>query len=70
MPRPYRVWGYPVLPAMFVVAAGVLLFYSYAENLKNSLLGTAIILLGAPLFIFLRGRYQRLAVAGSVRPGQ
>ncbi len=48
--RPYRVWGYPVLPALFVLAAGVLLFYSYAENLKNSLIGTGIILLGVPLF--------------------
>src|SRR6201994_4242736 len=34
-PRPYRVWGYPVLPALFVVAAGVLLVYSYEEKLKN-----------------------------------
>ncbi len=52
--RPYRVWGYPVLPALFVVAAGVLLFYSYAENLKNSLIGTGIILLGIPLFGLLK----------------
>jgi APA family basic amino acid/polyamine antiporter len=51
---PYRVWGYPVLPALFVVAAGILLFYSYAENLKNSLIGTAIILLGIPLFGLLK----------------
>jgi APA family basic amino acid/polyamine antiporter len=52
--RPYKVWGYPVLPALFVVAAGILLFYSYAENLKNSLIGTGIILLGIPLFWVLR----------------
>jgi APA family basic amino acid/polyamine antiporter len=52
--RPYRVWGYPVLPALFVAAAGILLFYSYAENLKNSLIGTGIILLGIPLFGLLR----------------
>ena len=52
--RPYRVWGYPVLPALFVAAAGILLFYSYAENLKNSLIGTGIIALGIPLFWTLR----------------
>ena len=46
----YHVWGYPVIPALFVAAAAVLLVYSYAENLKNSLIGTAIILLGVPLF--------------------
>ena len=54
--RPYRVWGYPLLPALFVVAAGILLFYSYAENLKNSLIGTGIILLGVPLFSLLRNK--------------
>ncbi len=54
MVRPYRVWGYPVLPALFVLAAGVLLFYSYAENFRNSLLGTAIILLGIPLYWMIK----------------
>ena len=55
--RPYKVWGYPILPALFVIAAGVLLFYSYAENWKNSLIGTAIILLGIPLFLLLQKRH-------------
>ena len=56
----YRVWGYPVVPLLFVVAAGVLLVYSYAENFRNSLLGTAIILLGMPLFaMFRRGSAAR-----------
>jgi APA family basic amino acid/polyamine antiporter len=57
----YRVWGYPVVPALFVVAAGVLLYYSYAENLKNSLLGTAVILLGVPLHFLWRPRQREAA---------
>jgi basic amino acid/polyamine antiporter, APA family len=52
----YRVWGYPVVPVLFVAAAGVLLYYSYAENLKNSLLGTAVIVLGIPLHLIWRGK--------------
>ncbi len=55
--RPYRVWGYPVLPALFVVGAGILLYSSYASNVKGSLIGTAIILLGLPLFSFIRKKY-------------
>ena len=35
--RPYRVWGYPVLPAIFVLCAAAVLVYSYAGNLKGSL---------------------------------
>jgi len=50
----YHVWGYPVIPALFVAAAAVLLVYSYAENLSNSLIGTAIILLGVPLYLAFR----------------
>jgi APA family basic amino acid/polyamine antiporter len=57
----YRVWGYPVVPALFVGAAGVLLYYSYAENLKNSLLGTAVILLGIPLHFIWRPRHPDAA---------
>jgi APA family basic amino acid/polyamine antiporter len=52
----YRTWGYPVVPALFIAAATVLLIYSYAENFKNSLLGTAIILLGIPLYMVFRKR--------------
>ena len=50
----FHVWGYPVIPALFVAAASVLLVYSYAENLKNSLIGTALILLGVPLYTLFR----------------
>jgi APA family basic amino acid/polyamine antiporter len=52
----YRVWGYPAVPALFIAAAAVLLAYSYAENFKNSLLGTGIILLGIPLYAAFRKR--------------
>ena len=33
--RPYRVWGYPVLPAIFVVCAAAVLVSSYASNLEG-----------------------------------
>jgi len=52
--RPYRVWGYPVLPAIFVVCAAAVLVSSYASNLEGSLLGTALILLGLPVLWLVR----------------
>lgn len=52
--RPYKVWGYPVLPAIFVLCAAAVLVSSYAGNLKGSLLGTALILSGLPLLIWRR----------------
>jgi basic amino acid/polyamine antiporter, APA family len=53
------MWGYPALPTLFITAAAILLVYSYQSNLRNSLLGTAIILAGVPLFYFFK-RKSRL----------
>jgi APA family basic amino acid/polyamine antiporter len=63
--RPYKVWGYPVLPAVFVLSAAVVLVSSYAGNLKASLLGTALILLGLPLMFLLRKILPRASSNGT-----
>jgi APA family basic amino acid/polyamine antiporter len=52
--RPYIVWGYPVLPAFFILAAAVLLVFSFKDQPRNSLTGTGIILLGIPLHLLMR----------------
>jgi APA family basic amino acid/polyamine antiporter len=54
--RPYNIWGYPVLPALFILAAAILLVFSFADQPRNSLVGTGIILLGIPLHYFLKSR--------------
>ncbi len=55
--RPYRVWGYPVVPGLFVLASAVLLYYTFTDNLRNSALGSLVILAGVPVFfIFARLR--------------
>jgi APA family basic amino acid/polyamine antiporter len=55
--RPYKVWGYPLLPAIFVISAAVVLVESFASNLRGSLLGTALILLGLPVLWLVRKLY-------------
>jgi APA family basic amino acid/polyamine antiporter len=57
LPRPYRVWGYPVLPAIFVVCAAAVLVWSFAGNLEGSLIGSGLILLGLPAMWIVRKRY-------------
>ncbi len=56
--RPYSVWGYPVVPAVFIAAAAVLLVFSFADQPRNSLIGSAIILLGIPLHYILKALRQ------------
>jgi APA family basic amino acid/polyamine antiporter len=56
--RPYRVWGYPLLPAVFIMSSAVVLVSSFAGNLAGSLIGSALILLGLPLYEWIRRRYR------------
>jgi basic amino acid/polyamine antiporter, APA family len=56
--RPYRVWGYPIVPFLFVLASAVLLYYTFTDNLRNSVLGCLVILAGVPTFYGFARRRQ------------
>jgi APA family basic amino acid/polyamine antiporter len=56
--RPYRVWGYPVVPALFVAASAVLLYYTFTDNLRNSSLGLLVISAGVPVFYYFSRKRQ------------
>jgi basic amino acid/polyamine antiporter, APA family len=55
-PRPYRVWGYPVVPALFILASAVLLYYTFTDNVRNSLFGSLIMLAGIPVYYLFASR--------------
>ena len=58
-PRPFRAWGYPVVPALFVAAAAVLLYYTFTENLRNSAWGLVVIAAGLPVYWVFAKRRRR-----------
>lgn len=60
--RPYRAWGYPVVPAIFIAAAAFLLYSTFTENLKRSLLGSAVILMGIPVFLYFRSQSRSAGI--------
>jgi APA family basic amino acid/polyamine antiporter len=54
-PRPFSAWGYPVAPAIFVVASLFMVAYSLYTNQFGERYGLAIIAVGLPLyFVFAR----------------
>jgi len=56
-PRPaFRAPWYPVLPALFVLAAIYVVASSVGQNLKNAAIGTALLAAGIPVFLFWRGK--------------
>ncbi|PYX34676.1 MAG: amino acid transporter [Acidobacteria bacterium] len=56
--RPYRVWGYPVVPVLFVGVSALLLYFTFTDNLPNSAYGMLAILAGIPVFYFFARRRQ------------
>jgi APA family basic amino acid/polyamine antiporter len=58
--RPYGVWGYPVTPGLFAGAAGYLVYSSFMQNFRNSLVGIAVILAGVPVYLVFARRQRRL----------
>jgi APA family basic amino acid/polyamine antiporter len=56
LPRPYRAWGYPLLPALYLIAnAGVALAMLYGRPLECAI-GLAVLLAGWPFYLWLRSR--------------
>jgi len=57
--RPFRTWGYPFAPAIYVIASAAILtnaLYSQPETTRN---GAIVILAGVPLYLLFRRRRQR-----------
>jgi basic amino acid/polyamine antiporter, APA family len=58
--RPYRTLGYPFVPALFIVTAAVLLYYTFTSNIRNSLGGVIVILLGIPVYLWFARQRKAL----------
>ena len=63
--RPYRAWGYPVVPALFVVAAAVLLYFTFIDKLHRSPVGTVVmtlvILAGIPVYWYFVKQQKKIS---------
>jgi len=61
-PRPFRAWGYPWGPGVFVAAAVVMLVNEVWRNPGTSLAGIAIIAAGLPVYWRMRRAYPPQAL--------
>jgi APA family basic amino acid/polyamine antiporter len=51
-PRPYRAWGYPWTPALFVVSTAALLLNTLVERPVQSIAGLGLLALGIPAYAY------------------
>ncbi len=54
LPRPYRTWGYPVVPAVFIIFALWLTGAAIISAPRDALIGIFILLAGLPPYYFWR----------------
>jgi len=51
-PRPYKVWGYPYTPWIFVIFSLLFLINSIISDSEDAAMGTILILLGLPFYLY------------------
>jgi basic amino acid/polyamine antiporter, APA family len=56
--RPYRLWGYPIVPILFVLVHFWIVWGSVTERPAQSLIGIFIVCLGIPAYLIWRRRAQ------------
>ena len=60
VPRPYKVWGYPYTPILFVIFSFLFLVNSIISDLSNAAMGALLILIGLPLYFWRTSRNNKL----------
>jgi APA family basic amino acid/polyamine antiporter len=52
LPRPYKAWGYPAVPMIFIVALSGILLNTLVRRPVESLAGVALMIVGIPVYYF------------------
>jgi APA family basic amino acid/polyamine antiporter len=52
--RPYKVWGYPVVPAIFILFCIGLFFNTIITRPREAAIGLSLIFSGIPVYFFLK----------------
>ena len=60
-PRPYRALGYPVVPALYIVAAAVILAILFLYRPATTIPGLVIVLIGVPVYFAFRATAPKVS---------
>jgi len=50
--RPYKVWGYPYVPAFFIIFSFAIMINTFIASPQQSLMGIGLTLLGIPAYLY------------------
>jgi len=58
-PRPYKVWGYPIVPALFIVFCMILFCNTIVTRPREAMIGLTLIFSGVPVYWFLNRKKKQ-----------
>jgi APA family basic amino acid/polyamine antiporter len=58
-PRPYKVWGYPVVPAIFILFCIGLFFNTIITRPREAAIGLILIFSGIPVYFLLKRKFSK-----------
>jgi APA family basic amino acid/polyamine antiporter len=58
--RPYKVWGYPVVPAIFIIFCIFLFFNTIIVRPREAAIGMVLILSGIPVYYLLQQKFSKI----------
>lgn len=64
LPRPYRAWGYPLTPLVFLLVTGFMMYYLFTERPLQAFLGMLMMMSGLLIYAIFRKR----TASATVRP--
>jgi basic amino acid/polyamine antiporter, APA family len=67
VPRPYKAWGYPLVPAAYIVAAAALMIDLLIVKPRFTWPGLLIVLAGIPVFLVQNRRSRQTPSAEGIR---
>ncbi len=57
--RVYNIWGYPVIPLLFIVSSLAIVVNQLLSNLSESIFGLSLVLLGIPVYYLWARKSER-----------
>ena len=57
--RPYKVWGYPVVPAIFILFCAALVFNTIFSRPREAAIGMVLMLTGVPMYWWFKKKYTQ-----------
>src|SRR5207249_2485728 len=52
--RPYRAFGYPLIPLLYLICAGIILAVLFVYRTATTIPGVVIVLIGVPVYFLFR----------------